>query len=258
MARIRYIKPSFFDHEGLATVSAYARLAFQGLWLHADREGRLKDTPTRLRVRIFPYESALDFNLFISELESIGVVVRYVVEGERYLFLPGFSEHQRPHPKEPISTLPPCPATEKHGKKFLPTAGNAPIPPTTVGMGMGIGNGNRDGDARTRTAPLITSPLQYEKRKSQCAFVGSRLEVPHGLHGELRKLLGGANAEFELQGWYTDLNIEIEDSGESITPDIFKWLHARYGQWRKVTSDGQDEAELLARLQAIEDGTAKR
>ena len=56
MARIRTIKPEFFDDEDIAAMSFQARLAFIGLWLQADREGRLKDRPMRLKARIFPFD----------------------------------------------------------------------------------------------------------------------------------------------------------------------------------------------------------
>ena len=45
MARIRYIKPEFFDSEQVASVSLGARLLFAGLWTVADREGRFDVEP---------------------------------------------------------------------------------------------------------------------------------------------------------------------------------------------------------------------
>lgn len=97
-------------------------------------------------------------------------------------------------------------------------------------------------------APLITSPLEYERRKQQCVYVGARLEVPHGLHADLRKLLGGLNAETDLLAWYADLDEEIEASGETITPDIFKWLKARYATWAAKTNESVES--IVARIEA--------
>lgn len=99
-----------------------------------------------------------------------------------------------------------------------------------------------------RAAALIMSPLAYERRKQQCAYVGARLEVPNQLHGELRKLLGGLNAETDLLAWYADLDAEIEVSGEAIVPDVFRWLKAKFAAWAEKTNDSV--AATVARIEA--------
>lgn len=103
---------------------------------------------------------------------------------------------------------------------------------------------------RQPSPPIITSPLAYERRKTQCAYVGSRLEVPHGLHADLRKLLGGANADTDLLAWYADVDEEIERTNEPIAPDIFKWLKARYARWAVQFGDNADEADMVRMLEA--------
>jgi hypothetical protein len=107
-------------------------------------------------------------------------------------------------------------------------------------------------------APLIMSPLAFAKRSNQCAFVGSRLEVPHSLHVELRKQLGGADSDSALMAWYLGLNAEIEESGEAIAPDVFRWLKARYAVWQKGAAREASDAALMARLERIERGEIKR
>jgi hypothetical protein len=95
---------------------------------------------------------------------------------------------------------------------------------------------------------LIVSPKEYARRQEFCAFVGARLQVPKSLHGELRGLLGGANTDSELMAWYGDLDAEIEQSGESIAPDVFKWLKARYAKWQHATGDGiNDQIDAWAK-----------
>ena len=86
--------------------------------------------------------------------------------------------------------------------------------------------------------PLIKSPVYIEDRLQHCRFVGSRLEVPHGLHAELCKLLGGANADPELDAWYAAVDAEIEASGEAIIPNEYKWLKARYATWKPAALSG--------------------
>jgi hypothetical protein len=67
VARARNIKPGFFTNPELAKCSPYARLLFIGLWLLADREGRLDDRPKHIKVQIFPCED-IDGDMLLGEL----------------------------------------------------------------------------------------------------------------------------------------------------------------------------------------------
>lgn len=78
MARIRTIKPEFFDDEDVAAMQPLARLAYIGLWGHADREGRLKDRPVRLKARILPFDD-VDMNALLDEMARHGFIRRYTV-----------------------------------------------------------------------------------------------------------------------------------------------------------------------------------
>ena len=111
--RIRTIKPDFFQHEGLSTLAHGDRLLFAGLWCYADREGRLRDDPTLLKALIFPRER-YDVDAALSRLAPH--VVRYEVGGKRYLWIRGFTEHQRPGNREAASAIPECPDTLKHAQ----------------------------------------------------------------------------------------------------------------------------------------------
>ena len=71
MPRIRTIKPEFFTDEVIAQMSPLARIAFEGLWCHADKSGRLEDRPARLKVLILPYDSA-DFEALLGEMSARG------------------------------------------------------------------------------------------------------------------------------------------------------------------------------------------
>jgi hypothetical protein len=107
MARIRSIKPEFFEHEGLCALGPWHRLCFAGLWTQADKAGRLEDRPRRLKTRIFPYDD-LDFEQILVDLATNGFIVRYVVDGKHYICIPeeSWEEHQRPRKDEHVSTLP--------------------------------------------------------------------------------------------------------------------------------------------------------
>jgi translation initiation factor IF-1 len=124
MARIRMVKPEFFDDPSIAELTPLARLFFIGLWTQADREGRLVDDMRRLKVRIFPYDN-VDVEALAVELHGKDMIRRYACEdGHRYIWIRSFIKHQRPHPKEPASVIPPCidRAVKGHGEPCKETA----------------------------------------------------------------------------------------------------------------------------------------
>ena len=112
MARARTLKPGFFSNEALADCQPLARLLFEGLWLHADREGRLEDRPKRLKAEILPYDNC-DADALLDELERAHFIVRYEAAGTRCIQVLNFTKHQNPHPKEPASSLPSVERREK-------------------------------------------------------------------------------------------------------------------------------------------------
>lgn len=109
MARIRGIKPDFFDDPTICDLSAEAALVFIGLWPQADRAGRLLDEPRRLKVRIRPM-SKCNMDAILTELADAGLIIRYKVDGVALIQVKNFEKHQRPHHQEPESVLPPVSA----------------------------------------------------------------------------------------------------------------------------------------------------
>jgi hypothetical protein len=148
MARIRALKIGFFQNEHLAALAPHDRLLFAGLWVLADRAGRLEDRPNRIRAELFPYET-LDVDAALGRLLKAGFIRRYQDADARYLDIVAFLKHQRPHPREPQSLIPsidtvkPRKAVEIHGE---PRKGHA-RPGGIWVMGSGsMGNGNGSGD----------------------------------------------------------------------------------------------------------------
>lgn len=109
MARIRSIKPEFFQHERLFDAERDSKLplrvAFAGLWTVSDRDGRFEWRPRALKLNVLPYDE-LDFADVLSALESGGFIVRYEVDGKSFGFIPSWSEHQHINVREPSSTIP--------------------------------------------------------------------------------------------------------------------------------------------------------
>jgi hypothetical protein len=109
--RARNIKPGFFKNEELVECSFPARLLFPGLWMMADRKGRMEDRPKRIKMEIFPADN-LDVAELLDELENHGLIARYEVGGKGYILLPTMVNHQRFHTNESPSVLPPHPTLE--------------------------------------------------------------------------------------------------------------------------------------------------
>lgn len=105
MSRARNIKPGFYKNEDLAECSVWARLLFPGLWMLADREGRLEDRPKRIKGEIFPFDS-VEVEPLLAELVQWGFLVRYQVTGKRYIQVVNFASHQSPHGTEKDSAIP--------------------------------------------------------------------------------------------------------------------------------------------------------
>ena len=103
--RARDIKPGFFKNDQLAECSMAARLLFPGLWMLADREGRIENRPRKIKAEIFPFDD-LDVADLLSELEKAGLVRLYEVNGTSLIWIPQFRRHQNPHKNEKMSELP--------------------------------------------------------------------------------------------------------------------------------------------------------
>lgn len=105
MARMRYLKAEFFWDEKIGELPFEHRLLFQGLWVLADREGRLEDRPKIIKKDVFPYDS-LDVDSMLEVLSRGGLIDRYSIEGKRYIQVKNFLKHQRPHKEEKSSKIP--------------------------------------------------------------------------------------------------------------------------------------------------------
>jgi hypothetical protein len=87
------------------------RVAFSGLWLCSDKEGRFKWQPKQLKLDVLPYDD-LDFLNVLIALCETGFIKYYQVDGKEYGFIPTFKEHQRITGTEAINESKiPCPPT---------------------------------------------------------------------------------------------------------------------------------------------------
>lgn len=158
MARARNIKPALFTNEVLGVADPMYTLLFEGLWLLADRAGRLEDRPLRIKGELFPYRDGLDIDAMLTWLDSNDFIIRYQVDGKRYIEITNFVKHQNPHKNEAESKIPcasiGCKASEKIGTasedigsapadSLIPDSGflipdplTSPTPPASAGVGL--------------------------------------------------------------------------------------------------------------------------
>ena len=129
MARIRSIKPGFFTDDFIAELEPIERLFFIGLFTQADRNGRLEDRHRRLKAQILPFDD-VDADEILTRLNahSERFIIRYEIDGKRYIQIRTFELHQKPHHKEPDSVLPAldklktsASTPNKDGVKTVPT-----------------------------------------------------------------------------------------------------------------------------------------
>ena len=106
MARARNIKPGFFKNEILGVADPLLSLLFEGLWVLADRDGKLEDRPLRIKGEVFPYREGLDMEAMLNWLQAEGFIRRYQVDSKKYILVLEFVKHQNPHKNETESEIP--------------------------------------------------------------------------------------------------------------------------------------------------------
>jgi hypothetical protein len=168
MARIRTVKPEFFEDENLAKLSPHARLLFIGLFQLADKNGVLENRPAWIQSKVFPYESgeASDVSRLLPGLVLGRYLVEYEVNGRAYLAVRNFSKHQRITGKEAKSNgLHPLPPSGDAPGKHRGNTGEAPgATPDAQEQGTGNreqGTGNRENSDAPEAAPPIDPEARW-------------------------------------------------------------------------------------------------
>lgn len=92
-------------NEDIIELPFEARLLFIGLWILADREGRLENRPKKIKMSLFPAD---DINV-AEQLENIskfGFIELYNADSIDVIQIVNFVKHQNPHGLEKDSELP--------------------------------------------------------------------------------------------------------------------------------------------------------
>ncbi len=98
MARYRTIKPEFWTSEQICMCSRDARLLFIGCWNFAEDKGIFKESPYALKSQIFPNDDDIginEINNIIDELLNNKLLVRFIRNNKRMLYITGWKAHQK-------------------------------------------------------------------------------------------------------------------------------------------------------------------
>lgn len=97
MARIRTIKPEFWEDEKIGKLPIPCRLFFIGCWNFADDFGVIKGNAALLKSQIFPYDENLrvsEIKKWIDALVDARMLVPIIHAEESYYFIRTFRSHQ--------------------------------------------------------------------------------------------------------------------------------------------------------------------
>ncbi|MFC4333882.1 hypothetical protein [Salininema proteolyticum] len=98
MARIRSIKPEFWDSPGIETLAFEWRLLYIAMWNWADDSGRGKAEARELMGFAFPRDEEMtvaEFRRGLGEVRRVYGVRFYKVAGRSYFEIPSWAEHQK-------------------------------------------------------------------------------------------------------------------------------------------------------------------
>lgn len=217
------IKPEFFDDPDVAELSMPARLFFIGLWTQADKAGRLIDDMRRLKARIFPYD-AVDCEALAVELHGRNLICRYPAEEKHgYIWIRGFTKHQRPHPKEPESLIPPCPsgAVKRNGEPGKETA-----KPSESGVLILDSGSLESGSQRTKRAVVPRSSNASADDFEKAWAVYPRKVGKAKALSAWKKASPPVDAVLSALSWQVTQPQWTKDRGEFV-PHMATWLNQR-------------------------------
>lgn len=181
--RARNVKPGLLHNEILGSADPLYTVVFVGLWMLADREGRLEDRPLRIHAQINPYRPCASTVQALDWLVQENFVLRYQFEGQSYLQVVNFSLHQQPHVREAPSKLPPpenasgikhgVPSTRAAPGKHSASTGAARLIPSSLIPDSNIKNAGAraNGAPRANTLPggVVLTPADIRRLKPDVA-----------------------------------------------------------------------------------------
>jgi hypothetical protein len=123
MARIRTVKPGFWDSEQIGECSTNARLLFIGIWNFADDRGVIEERPKQIKGQLFRFDdfSVGDVQTWIGELLRADLLRRFTAEdGKTYLYVPTWEKHQKVDKPQLQNANPAPPKFDEHSANEQP------------------------------------------------------------------------------------------------------------------------------------------
>ncbi len=204
MARIRNIKPTFFEDLKLADVSIFARLLYIGLWCHMDKQGVTENSARLIKARLFPYDKKINevtIRDAVSALVTSGRLFEFEFEDKRLILCPKFQVHQHFHNKEK-------PAWH-FAPGFLESLGVAPDKPEANPMQTPVEPlGNRKseiGDLKSEPSSQECDAISPEALVGKFNSICSQLPAVKKLTPKRRKVIAAALRENPKQAYWEEL-----------------------------------------------------
>ncbi|MGP5263678.1 hypothetical protein [Glutamicibacter arilaitensis] len=150
MARIRTIKPEFWDSPSTAKASPWARLLFIAMWNWADDYGRGTANLKELEGFAFPNDddfkdssgNTVHFRELVAEVSECFGVVLYEVDNRRYYEIPSWDTHQRNERRSKQSKYP-SPLVSGHKAEMPEGVAEIPYKSTETPNISGTGTGEQ-------------------------------------------------------------------------------------------------------------------
>lgn len=212
--RSRNIKPGFYKNESLAECSVWARYLFPGLWMMADRLGRMEDRPKRIKAELLAYDS-VEVEPLLQELLIHGHILRYEVGGNNYIQILNFTKHQNPHHTETASIIPEADKFAKQHSRSNPSFHPHSLLESTPLEG-GVTPKNSESSTAFHTPSLPPDSLIPDSL------------IQHHLNGDVRA------RETKEKNKLPNLSRLPFDS---LPPEWSQWVHAEMGWSADVTAD---------------------
>src|ERR1044072_2967872 len=94
-AQIRSIHPGLTSDEAFMSMTMTTKAAWTPLWMHCDDHGIFEWKPIVLKALIFPADN-VDFAQVLAELETLGCIRKFGIDGKPYGIIRNFAKYQRP------------------------------------------------------------------------------------------------------------------------------------------------------------------
>ena len=196
MARIRTIKPKFWDDLKLGKVSRDARLTYIGLWNFSDDLGTVLADPNWIKAKLYPYDELVNGELknWLAELTENKFMFQFEYKGAKYFHIPKLTEHQvinKPNFQDLFiskNDLTPILEQSSINPVSIPESdGNIPTGKGKEGKGIGK---ERRGEERQKNESVIYNIEEYllnHRHELEIICMGPPLKTEEHVLGVLKK-----------------------------------------------------------------------